>query len=64
MGQKKLLSVSSSGRVKSLGLKNYSFFALSLNVSFVLMKVFQAHVQSMDFFFKCTLQDFCFVAEC
>ena len=51
MGQKKLLSVSSFGRLKSPDLKTYSsFFALSFNVPFVFMKVFQAHVQSADFF--------------
>lgn len=49
--KKKWLSVSSSGRVKSLNLKTYSsFLALSLNVPFVLQKVFQEHVQSRDFF--------------
>lgn len=50
--------------MKSLDLKTYSsFFALSLNVPFVSQKVFQAHVQSADFFFNRTLQHFCFVAE-
>lgn len=47
MGQNKLLSVSSSVRVKSLDLKTYSsFFVLSLNVPFVLQKV-----SLQDFFF-------------